>query len=271
MADFDKTLDAADPNQVVPTRIEADGSADSSPLEIFLDGPGDANRLLVFTGIALVDVQFAEDDEILRRGRIRVRLNFPLSDAVKFISSATTASLSSIFSADDSDEATTFALDRVSTEPQPSDPNNPQSPLELVLTGDMAVQGANAGVSSIAYQANVLLQDSRPDIDHVLVRPAGQGQFGPEAIVEVGHPWDIEVFLTGPNPGPGPFPYTVSTSDPNIAPIAVLDSIQQVPPAATAAGKTMIDSVGAVPGSAVITVKGRTNVRTAKIDVIVVR
>src|SRR5258707_14338913 len=109
MADFDNILDAGNPDQVVLTQVRADGSIDVAPLEVSVSGPGDANRLLVFTGIALVDVKFAEDDEILRRGEVRVRLNYPLTNSVKFISSATAASLSSIFNADDED--VTFAVD----------------------------------------------------------------------------------------------------------------------------------------------------------------
>jgi hypothetical protein len=273
MADFDKTLDAGDPDEVVLTRLNADGAADVAPLEIVVNGPGDANRLLVFTGIALVDVKFSEDDDIVRRGEVRVRLRYPLPDNVRFISSATTAALSSIFNADSDDEETTFAVDGVATEPQPTDPDNPQSAKELVLTAKLAVQGGDSGISSMAYQANVLVHDARPDVDQVLVRESGLNLgFQSAANVTVGHQWDIEVVLTGPNPGPDPFPYTVSSSDPLQVPVNILDSIQQVPPSFQQASKTMIDPVGNSPGvSATITVTGRTNVRTARITLFVTR
>lgn len=273
MADFDKTLDAGNPGDVVLTRLNADGAADLAPLEMVVNGPGEANRLFVFTGLALVDIKFSEDDDIVRRGEVRVRLRYPLPDSIRFISSATTAALSSIFNADDDDEETTFAVDGVATEPQPTDPGNPQSAKELVLTAKLAVQGGDSGISSMAYQANVLVHDARPDVDHVLVRESGSNaDFTPGANVTVGHQWDIEVVLTGPNPGPDPFPYTVSSSDPLQVPINVLDSIQQVPASLQQAGKTMIDPVGNAAGAVVtITVTGRDNVRTARITLFVIR
>lgn len=272
MADFDKTLDASNPNDVVLTRLDANGQFDVSPLAVVVNGPGDANRLLVFTGIALVDIKFAEGDEIVRRGQVRVRLNFPLPGTITFISSASTASLSSIFNAAD-DVETTYAVDSVSTAPQPSDPNNPQSQKELVLTAQLAVQGGDSGISSMAYQANVLIHDDTPDVDHVLVRESGiNAAFQPSAFVTIGKQWDIEVVLTGPNNGPGPIPYTVSSSDPVQVPIDILDSIQQVPSGFQQAAKTMIDPAGTTPGAAVtISVKGRNNTRTATITLFVVR
>lgn len=214
-----------------------------------------------------MDVKFSEDDEILRRGEVRVRLRYPLHESVKFISSATTAALAGIFNADD--EATTFGIEKVSTEPRPTDESNLQSPKELVLTAALAVQGGDTGISSMAYQANVLLQDSRPDVDRVGVKASGPGAsvFTSSASVAPGKQWDIDVVLTGPNPGPAPFPYTVSTSNPVSVPIDVLDSIQQVPPSSQEAGKTMIAPVGKPPASATIIVRGRQNVRIATINI----
>jgi hypothetical protein len=268
MADFDKTLNSASPGEVVPTGRTADGSPTSAPLEIPVVGPDNANFLLVFTGIALVNVQFSEDDELIRRGEVRVRLNFPLPANVTFISSATTAALSSIFNGDD-DEDTTFAVDEVRTQPEPVDPSNPAAGLELVLTAKLAIQGGDTGISSVSYQANVLVRNDQPDIDQVLVRPSARGGFSSSAGVETGSRWDIEVLLTGPNPGPGAFPYTVETSNAADVPIDVLDSIQQVPAGNLGAAKPMIAPVGLTPGrNATITVTGRRNKRTATILII---
>lgn len=216
MNDFDRILDASDPNVVAPTGVKADGSLTSAPLEVGINGPGDANRLLIFTGIALTKVDFAEDDEILRRGSVRVRLNYPLPESVKFISSSTTACLANIFNLDDED--TTFAVESSSTEPQAIDPDNTQSGTELVLTANLAVQGGNTGISGMAYQANVLVQDLTPEFESILVGPRGIGSFSPHTVVVAEEAWDYQITFTGPLFA-GAF-VEVSSSDPFNVPIA---------------------------------------------------
>jgi hypothetical protein len=217
MSDFDITLDASDKNVVTPTGVAADGSPSSAPLEIGINGPGDANRLLIFTGIALPKADFAEDDEILRRGSVRVRLNYPLAASVKFISSSTTACLANIFNLDDED--TTFAVESSSTEPQAIDAGNPQSGTELVLTANLAVQGGDTGISGMAYQANVLVQDLTPEFESILVRSQGvTTAFSDSIQVQPSEAWDYQISFTGPV-------FTVafvelSSSDPFSIPIA---------------------------------------------------
>jgi hypothetical protein len=198
MSDFDKTLDASDPNDVTRTSVKPDGTLTADPLEVAVNGPGDANRLLIFSGIAVAKIDFAEDDEILRQGPVHVKLNYRLPKSVKFISSSTTASLGSIFNT--TGEAFTFAVVDAATEPQLVDPVNPQSELELVLTSNLAVQGHATGVSSMAYQANVLVRDTNPDLESILVTTHGPGSagFSPHTAVLGGQAWDFQINFTGP-------------------------------------------------------------------------
>src|SRR5262249_20995502 len=125
---------ACDLSQYKDFEINLDASKDvvnATHIEAFVEGPGDANRLLIFTGSANVNRQSDNDDDLVRRGTVRITLDFPLSAAVTFIDAATNASLGSIFNRDDDD--TTYAIDCVSTEAENTDPNNPQQ-RELVLT-----------------------------------------------------------------------------------------------------------------------------------------
>src|SRR5215471_6318662 len=114
------TLDASDGHQV----------ANGTHIEVSVDGPDNANRLLIFTGTAIVNVISDNDDDDIRRGAVRIKLDYPLPKAVRFVQSATTATLASIFNRDDDDQL--YAVDCVSTDPDDIDPNNPQLGKELV-------------------------------------------------------------------------------------------------------------------------------------------
>lgn len=203
MSDFERVLDASDPNAVTQTGVTADGQLTSAPLEIGIQGPGEANRLLIFTGIALTKVSFAEDDGILRRGSAQVNLNYRLPESVKFVSSSTMACLANIFNL--ADEDTTFAVESASTEPQPINPDDPESTQELILTANLAVQGGDTGLSGMSYQANVLVRDLTPDLQSILVRKHSErpqdniiNPFSPTLEAAVGDTWDYEITFTGP-------------------------------------------------------------------------
>jgi hypothetical protein len=234
------------------------------------DNPGDvANRLFVFTGTTIFTLNGPSDD--FSRGIVRVRLNFPLTPSLKYVGSASCAALASIHGGDEEDAV--FASDGVEARVGPDGgiqlPPNGLPSNELYLLIDTAIFGEESVLSRISYQANVLVLDTAPDVDRVLVRETGLGDFVQHALVSLGKQWDIEVVLTAPNPGPDPLEYFVSTSDPTNVPINTLDSRQQVPPPAQQAGRTMIDPVGPQLGvTATITVQGRRNVRTATIHII---
>jgi hypothetical protein len=205
--DFERALAESDSHQV----------ANGKHIEVAVDGPGDANRLVIFTGTALVNVVSDNDDADIRRGIARVRLDYPLFKTVHFIQSATNASLASIYNKDDDDQL--YAVDCVETDPVDIDPAQPQLGQELILKAALAIQGGegDTGVSRMAYQANVLLQVVEPELDSLLVaedtgavgnagEAAGEAAGGaipapvyqPSVTLDVGNQWLGRVTLTGP-------------------------------------------------------------------------
>jgi len=70
------------------------------------------NRLIIFTGTAICGVA-ADGDGERSLGVVRIRLNFPLSNTLHFIGSATVAALASVHG-DDPEEAL-FAVDAAQT------------------------------------------------------------------------------------------------------------------------------------------------------------
>jgi hypothetical protein len=141
--DFDRLLDARDSSQV---------EHGNDPLEVAVQGPGGASRLFVFTGAARVQIGFGGDNDAIRRGVMRVRLDFPLSSAVRFIDAATVAGLTSTGNLQ---ITTASGVDCVSTAPD-KDPFDPDQHV-LIITAALAVQGGNVSMQRVAYQANVLI------------------------------------------------------------------------------------------------------------------
>jgi hypothetical protein len=142
-AGFIRTLDAADPAQV----------ANARHLEIAIAGPDGANRLHIFTGVALIDFRPTDDDQ-QRGGVARVILNVPaLPLSARVIDAATNAELAAIFSFDE-DVSTTFAVDCVSTAAE--DVVNPvthQHEQLLILTAALIITGAggNTGINRMSH------------------------------------------------------------------------------------------------------------------------
>jgi hypothetical protein len=180
---------------------ESDGQqvANGKHIEVAVDGPGDANRLVIFTGTALVNVVSDNDDDDIKRGVARVRLDYPLTKTVHFIQSATNASLASIFNKDDDDQL--YAVDCVQTDPEDIDPAQPQLGQELVVKAALAIEGGDGdtGIARMAYQANVLLQVVEPELDSILVAADDPAPvYQPSALLDVGNQWLGRVTLTGP-------------------------------------------------------------------------
>jgi hypothetical protein len=68
----------------------------------------------------------------------------------------------------------------------------------------------------IAYQANVLVEDTTPDLDSILVRPAGSSAaFDTTTQVEIGSAWEYQLTLTGPVVGP-PISVTLDSDGANV-------------------------------------------------------
>jgi hypothetical protein len=196
----------------------ADEVANAGHVEVAIDGPDGASLLHIFTGIAIIDFR-PTDDDVLRRGTVRVRLNLPpLSPSVQFVDSATNAELASIFNNDD-DVDTTFAVDCVST--QPEDDPVTQEKQVLTVSAAVAIEGAggNTGLSRMAYQANVRLRVEKVQLDSLLVSDTHPPpDFQPSARFVSGQPWLGRVVLNGPAPGLGVF-VNLASGDPSSAPV----------------------------------------------------
>jgi hypothetical protein len=206
--DFERFLDVRDSDQVdTPSMIELD-----------VTGPGGANHLAIFTGTALVEVAFDEDDEIVRRGPIHINLNYPVRPGTRLVRSPTVVGLASLFNKDDED--TIFGVDRASTDAHDTSrfPRPPHG-VGLVLNADLALQGGDSGIHRIAYQAHILLHVSAVELEAVLINSIG-GPIGTTATVGSGSDWEIRAKLTEPAPNPGVI--VVLTSDHGeLAPVPV--------------------------------------------------
>jgi hypothetical protein len=240
-----------------------------------------ANRLLIFTGTAICPVGGDGDGEPTR-GVVRVRLNFKLPDSVRFVGSATVAALASIHGEDDEDS--TFAVDSAQTIVGPSDQNTIPPPAngstlpenELYLIVDAAVIGADAILNRISYQANVLVRDTNPDLEAILVGPHGATPVDTSVSVQQGREWDYRLKFTGPIVADFEA-VVVSTSNPTNVPIAsgpglAGSTLVEIPKPQQFSGNIAAPKV-ALGGSATITASftrrdGGVTVRTATVAII---
>ena len=263
--DFFSDLNATNTGQVTESRVLDIGVENGVQTIPSPTTNETANRLMIFTGTAICEVP-ADGDGELSRGVVRVRLNFPLSQTLRFIGSATVAALASVHGSDDADAV--FAVDAAKTISDPTDgatlPGNGLPANELYVIMDAATQGPDTILSRIAYQANVLVKDLEPDLDSLLVKPDGFGVFGPEASIHTGDKWDFQVTLTGPVIDPT-FLILLTSSDPAIAPV----------PAATqlTTGQTNGSFLGGIATTpqdtvVVITAIGKRVTRTAKLHIL---
>jgi hypothetical protein len=97
----------------------------------------------------------------------------------------------------------------------PSDEGLPANGLpdnELYLILDVAVGESGSRLQRIGYQANVLVKESDPDLQSLLVSKDGNS-FAPEATVELGFQWWFEVTMTGPVPQGQTFRIATQSSD----------------------------------------------------------
>jgi hypothetical protein len=163
-----------------------------------------ANRLLIFTGTALLDK--SGDSDNISRGVLRVRLRFPLSKTVNFVGSASVAALAT---GSGNEDNILLGADQALTVPDPTDggslPANGLPADELYLIVDVAIASQAAIIQRIAYQANVLIYDTTPDLDSLLVRAYSTLQFSDYTQVQPGHDWEFQITLTGPALDPGGF------------------------------------------------------------------
>jgi hypothetical protein len=239
------------------------------------DNTKGANRLLIFTGTTVNNILVGHDDN-LYQGVFRVRLGFPLSNSVILKASATVAALASLHG-EGAQEDTTFSADAAVTVEDPTDggtvnqPTPPSPPLpsnELYVIIDAAIQGDGSRLPRISYQANVLVQDTEPDLDSILVRGTG-GVFGPVAFnLARGFTWEYQLTLTGAVlQGDPPFNIPVRSDDKLNVPV-------NPAPAISSGGTT----TGPVPGGKIgpatpdetltITATGRHVTKTARLEIL---
>ena len=182
--------------------------------------PGIANRLLIFTGTVAAELQ---GDDNVKHGVLRIQLHNPLPAGVKFIGSATVAALAAFHTDDDQ---VLLGLNSAETiqGPNPPDGNFPPSTLpadDVYVIVDLSVMSTDAHLDRLSYQANVLLRDDNPDLESVLVRLSGFGEFGPTVTLQPDQTWEYEITLTGPVLKASEA-VTVTTSDPVHVPITAM-------------------------------------------------
>jgi len=267
-------LDVSVPAQVVSPGALDVGVADGLQLFPFAGGGNDANRLLIFTGTALCNFVPAGEN-ILTAAVFRVRLRFPMPSTLLLKGSATAAGLASIHS--NEHQPALFGVNAARIVTDPTDGGTlvqslpPLPSGELYLLAELRAAGAEddagnlAGVSRFTYQANVLVQDTTPDLDSILVRPAGVGSFAHDAIITLSGgadaQYDIQLNLTGPPP-PN-FTISLESSDPQhvfAGPLVVVTSQQSEILNNLVLSSTPTESV-------TVTATGKRRIRTATLQI----
>jgi hypothetical protein len=190
------------------------------PATTVQDDQGVANRLLIFTGTVAAELRGS--DEGKRTGVLRLQLQHPLSTGVHFVGSATVASLAAFHTEDDE---VLFGVNSAETVKGPTAGNLdgkglPDNDLYVII--DLTVQSNDAHLDRISYQANVLVRDTTPELESLLVRqvPGSGGPFVPEITISPGGRWEYQVTLTSPVVKTTEL-ILISTSDPAHIPVGV--------------------------------------------------
>jgi len=262
--DFIVDLDTTNDTQVASPRTLDIGIEDG--VQAF-PKPGtneSANRLMIFTGTAICSIA-ADGDGERSLGVVRIRLNFPISNTLHFVGSATVAALASVHG-DDPEEAL-FAVDAAQTIVGPSDggtiPDKGLPANDLYVILDAATMGADTNLNRLAYQANVLLNDIEPDLKSILVRPSGTAiAFAPETTIPTGSQWDFQVNLTGPVID-ATFLILLQSSNPSAAPVAAATQLNQGDTSGAFLGGTATNPSPHTTIDVTITAIGRRATRTA--------
>ncbi len=124
-----------------------------SVLEVGINGPGQANRLFIYTGLIRLERNGDNDDNIIPIN-VFINLSF-LHNAQKFnVNDTHTAPIAFLANVHGNDDATdfTWAVVDVRTDIQNGD---------LKLFADLAVQGQSCSFGHLAYQVNVTAKTIR--------------------------------------------------------------------------------------------------------------
>jgi hypothetical protein len=221
-----------------------------------------ANRLLIFTGTALLNK--VGDSDNISRGVLRVRLQFPLSKTVNFVGSASVAALATVSGNEDN---ILVGADQAVTVPDPTDggdlPANGLPANELYLIVDVAILSQAAIIQRIAYQANVLVYDTTPDLDSLLVRAYPTDQFANYTLVQPGNDWEFQITLTGP--ALDPYGFTVPMSSDSESDVPVQSSVTLTPGQSSAVFRAPATAASAESTVVVITAVGARTTKTATV------
>lgn len=127
-------------------------------MEIYVDGPRDANRLYIFAGTAVFNWHVTNDDA-WNRDPLYIPMSLipdcPLLWADQIVDQLATASLASIRFRDSPGRDTVgFAVDSVHTRflPRPRDPAAPDFGLDVFL----ALRGGDVFMYRVSFQLNIL-------------------------------------------------------------------------------------------------------------------
>ncbi len=163
-------------------------------------------QLLIFTGIA---ASRWNSDGSLNPLTVIVRLGHFLPEAPKKNDWTATVGLSNLVN---SDSDFLYALNTVSVDTDPTTK-------ELRLTVDLAVQGDGgvATLNSFTFQATVLTEPPKIELDNLLVNDAAALAFGPSVAIETGLRWGARVSLK--EPAPRNVNVSLTSGTPSVAPL----------------------------------------------------
>jgi hypothetical protein len=181
-------------------------------LEFIIDPPAanGANRLLMFTGEAVVDFTPSNDDQ-LTKGTVTIQfVSHDLVTKDNLKSATGSATLNSIFN-NDTGFDTTYAVDCVQVTAEQNG--------HLVvptLTAAVAVQGkaagpGGAGMSNLSYQANV---EIAVGLQILVNSDLASPNFVPTVTVFAGQQWDLQITLSTQ----GPATVQLTSDQPQIVP-----------------------------------------------------
>lgn len=123
-------------------------------MEVFVNGPGAANRLYIFTGTAVFNWHRTDDDSWAREPMyisMRSIPGRPLIAPEQWIDAVAAASLASIYSRETiRNDAFGFAVDSAYPAPPSAFPE------EYGINTQLAIQGNNTRFYRVSFQLNVL-------------------------------------------------------------------------------------------------------------------
>jgi len=176
--------------------------ANRQRLDVFADGPKGANRLLIYTGIAILDGSFVINNMLVHDTAEIILGQNSIKDITQgdnfngnplaFINGTVSVALAAISDQGNSDNVT-WATDSTELDLVPIDPNTNF----LKIRVNCGIQGESTSLLRISYTAFISAKDSTPDLVSLV--------FDPRRIAfDSNKPWSTgTVTLSGPAPSDG--------------------------------------------------------------------